>query len=140
VLGVGDARSDTKGGESVTDEKARRERGWIGVDLDGTLAHYTDYDGADEIGDPIEPMIKRVKKWLKLGYEVRVLTARASNSLSVRAIEEWLEENLGELLPITNIKDKDMIVLWDDRCVPVYVNEGEPMIETDEDDVSPMEG
>ena len=121
-------------------DAARRERGWIGVDFDGTLALYTDYDGADELGDPIAPMIKRVKRWLKRGYEVRIFTARAANSLSVRAIEEWLEENLGELLPITNIKDRDMIALWDDRCVPVYCNEGEPMIETDADDVSPSDG
>ena len=135
LLEMGDVSEDTRGGEMMKEKK----HGWIGVDLDGTLAEYNDYEGVDIIGDPVPAMVKRVKKWLKAGYEVRVLTARASNSLAIHAIEEWLEEYVGELLPVTDKKDHDMIVLWDDRCVPVYVNEGEPMVETDEEDVSPRE-
>ena len=34
--------------------------GWIGVDLDGTLAHYGGWIGPDHIGDPIAPMVERI--------------------------------------------------------------------------------
>jgi hypothetical protein len=55
-------------------------RGWIGVDLDGTLAdHYWPEKGpfeADRIGDPIPLMVARVKDWIAKGVEVRIFTAR----------------------------------------------------------------
>ena len=38
---------------------------WIGVDLDGTLAHYTGWRGEDHIGKPILPMLLRIKMWLE---------------------------------------------------------------------------
>jgi len=41
--------------------------GWIGVDLDGTLAHYEGFKGAQHIGEPISPMVERVKRWLAEG-------------------------------------------------------------------------
>ena len=28
------------------------EKGWIGVDLDGTLAHYDKWRGVEHVGDP----------------------------------------------------------------------------------------
>lgn len=34
-------------------------KGWIGVDLDGTLAEYDGWKGPDEIGAPVEPMVER---------------------------------------------------------------------------------
>lgn len=52
-------------------------RGWIGVDLDGTLAHYDGWKGPAVIGEPIPSMVERVKRWLAEGHEVRVFTARA---------------------------------------------------------------
>ena len=52
-------------------------RGWIGVDLDGTLAEYHGWNGS--IGKPIAPMVDRVKRWLAEGVEVRIMTARVSN-------------------------------------------------------------
>ncbi len=33
--------------------------GWIGVDLDGTLAHYEGWNGANHIGEPLAPMLER---------------------------------------------------------------------------------
>lgn len=49
--------------------------GWIGVDLDGTLAEYHGW-GNGEIGDPVPAMLERVKKWLaELGYSQRGLMA-----------------------------------------------------------------
>ena len=38
-----------------------KNRGWIGVDLDGTLAMYDQWAGAGHIGEPIPLMVERVK-------------------------------------------------------------------------------
>ena len=40
-------------------------KGWIGVDLDGTLAHYDKWRGVEHIGKPVPVMLERVKKWLE---------------------------------------------------------------------------
>lgn len=100
--------------------------GWIGVDLDGTLAHYEGWKGPEEIGAPIPPMLKRVLMWLSEGKEVRIFTARASVPSQIPPIQKWCKEHLGVELPITNIKDFGMIELWDDRCIRVQANTGEP--------------
>jgi len=50
--------------------------GWIGVDLDGTLAKYDKWIGVHHIGDPIPLMVDRVKEWLRQGITVKVFTAR----------------------------------------------------------------
>ena len=42
--------------------------GWIGVDLDGTLAEYLGWQGMGHIGEPIAPMVERVKAWLAQKY------------------------------------------------------------------------
>jgi hypothetical protein len=104
--------------------------GWIGVDLDGTLAHYEGWNKG-KIGAPIQPMVDRVKKWRSEGREVRIFTARVTDNgrdlEAIRAdIEQWCYEHIGEVLPITNIKDFAMIELWDDRAVRVQANTGEP--------------
>jgi FMN phosphatase YigB (HAD superfamily) len=117
-------------------------RGWIGVDLDGTLAHYDGWkDGA--VGPPIPLMQARVKEWLAAGVEVRIVTARVSvpQGLGQEAAYErmkdikrqreligaWCEEHLGQRLAVTNQKDFAMIELWDDRCVQVEANTGRRM-------------
>ena len=101
-------------------------RGWIGVDLDGTLAHYDGWYGPAHIGEPIEPMIDRVRSWLEEGVEVRIFTARASVPEYVPFVKKWLEQNGLPPLTVTNQKDFDMISLWDDRCVEVECNMGIP--------------
>jgi hypothetical protein len=50
--------------------------GWIGVDLDGTLAKYDGWKGPEHIGEPVPAMVARVKAWLKARREVRIFTAR----------------------------------------------------------------
>lgn len=35
-------------------------KGWIGVDLDGTLAHYEGWKGVEHIGEPIPAMVERI--------------------------------------------------------------------------------
>ncbi len=98
---------------------------WVGVDLDGTLAHYDGYKGDDVIGEPIEPMVKRVKQMLYDGVEVRLFTARQPHP----AIRKWCKLHLGKVLQITNVKDPGMIALYDDRAVSVVRNKGVPFSE-----------
>lgn len=114
------------------------EKGWIGVDLDRTLAFYDTWRGADVIGEPIAPMVERVKNWIEQGVDVRIFTARVSHDgtpkrkeeafLAELAIEEWCYKHIGKILPVTCCKDWAMVELWDDRCVQVKPNEGVPMI------------
>lgn len=110
--------------------------GWIGVDLDGTLAMYDKWRGIEHIGDPIPAMVTRVKRWLDDGNEVRIFTARVtdaderderviSDSPQTRHhIEQWCLKHIGIILPITNVKDFGMAELWDDRAVQVEANTG----------------
>jgi hypothetical protein len=104
--------------------------GWIGVDLDGTLATYGDWKGPNHIGEPIPAMIERVKQWLEEGLEVRIFTARVwgeKRQSIIKPIEDWCLEHIGQVLPITCEKDYGMIELWDDRCVQVEINTGRRM-------------
>ncbi len=109
---------------------ATETRGWIGVDLDGTLAHYDGWRGETHIGPPIPAMVERVKTWLAEGREVRIFTARISdprpgiNRAIVDAICAWCREHVGAALLVTNVKDFEMIALWDDRAVQVVRNTG----------------
>ena len=38
---------------------------WIGVDLDGTLAEATAWQGMDHIGPPVPLMMRRVQQWIR---------------------------------------------------------------------------
>lgn len=98
--------------------------GWIGVDLDGTLAEYGGFKGHGHIGAPIPAMVARVKGWLVQGIEVRIFTARASSPDGVPPITQWCVAHLGADLRVTNQKDHLMIELWDDRAVQVVPNTG----------------
>lgn len=105
--------------------------GWIGVDLDGTLAVYDGWHGLYVIGKPIAPMVDRIKGWLAEGQGVRIMTARVSGLSGTEghyvraAIQDWLEQQCGlPRLPVTCIKDFNMIELWDDRAVTVEPNTG----------------
>lgn len=112
--------------------------GWIGVDLDGTLA--LTCSNTREIGAPIAPMLARVHDWLDQGLEVRIVTARVGasgvvlrdgtvddqrNAERQRAlIDAWCVEHVGQSLPITASKDIRMLELWDDRAVQVEKDKG----------------
>lgn len=130
-------------------------KGWIAVDLDGTLAKYDGWKGATIIGEPVPRMLARVKKWLKQGEDVRIFTARVApyeksdsdlmfQSPEERAakwkrdrevqaaryaIDDWCRLHLGRTLPVTHCKDLQMVELWDDRCMQVIPNTGETMEE-----------
>jgi len=108
--------------------------GWIGVDLDGTLAYYAGWDPDNlGIGEPIPAMLERVKFWVANGHTVKIMTARVAHehgSAFVRQeIEEWCLKHIGRKLEVTCQKDYAMIELWDDRAVRVKANEGVPCCE-----------
>lgn len=120
--------------------------GWIGVDLDGTLAHYDKWVGWNVFGDPIPPMVERVKAWLVAGVEVRIMTARVgvdpemggicrvtketfTSKQMASAIQDWTEKHVGARLTVTCVKDVNMIELWDDRAVQVVPNTGRTLAE-----------
>lgn len=124
-------------------------KGWIGVDLDGTLAIHEAYtnegirkeehliphwDGF--IGEPIPSMVAKVQQWLREGREVKIVTARVAhygfgiednrsveNQLAL--VKEWLLEHIGQELEVVAHKDFAMIELWDDRAIRVMTNTGE---------------
>lgn len=112
--------------------------GWIGVDLDGTLAHGGTPITA--IGPPIPAMVERVQAWLAEGREVRIFTARVgacgrrgpegnvdSDAFALEQrelIAAWCLQHLGRVLTVTATKDFDMEQLFDDRCVQVEPNTG----------------
>lgn len=100
--------------------------GWIGVDLDGTLAHYDGWRGIKHIGAPVPAMLERVKAWRAKDREVRIFTARAfaDDGQAAAYIKAWCLEHIGEELPVTCIKDFGMVELWDDRAVQVEINTG----------------
>jgi len=102
---------------------------WVGVDLDGTLAHYDHWRGTDHIGAPVPVMLARVKQWLIDGRDVRIFTARVGPGCDAEVaravIELWCLEHIGQVLPVTHEKDFGMVELWDDRAVQVIPNTGE---------------
>ena len=55
--------------------------GWIGFDLDGTLAKYDGWHGLDHIGEPIEAIVRLAKKFHAEGKRIKILTARVSPRL-----------------------------------------------------------
>lgn len=108
--------------------------GWIGVDLDGTLAHYDKWVDAYHIGKPIPVMVERVKRWIADGWEVRIFTARMAEPDDMTreriqaVIQLWLVKQCGlPPLEVTNVKDFAMAELWDDRAVQVIPNTGSPV-------------
>ncbi|WP_372395256.1 hypothetical protein ABMY26_06505 (plasmid) [Azospirillum sp. HJ39] len=111
-------------------------QGWIGVDLDGTLARYDGWRGELHIGGPVPAMVDRVKAWLDEGADVRIFTARLTEGPQNRdgtlhdisavreAIEQWCVAHIGRALPVTNVKDYGMVALYDDRAVQIIQNTG----------------
>ena len=104
-------------------------KGWIGVDLDGTLAFYDKWRGIEHVGEPIPKMLRRVKNWIASGQPVKIFTARCGEPTAIPYIEAWLDEHGIGGLEVTNVKDFAMIELWDDRAIQVTPNTGEALAE-----------
>ncbi len=99
-------------------------KGWIAVDLDGTLAMYDGWKGEDHIGDPVPLMLARVKFWIAEDQEVRIFTARATDPSKIPGIQAWLIKNGLPALDVTCKKDFEMVALYDDRAFQVEKNTG----------------
>lgn len=113
---------------SSEDLKQRNEgNGYILVDLDRTLANYRSWslDGTG-IGAPVPAMVERVRRWLHMGCDVRIFTARASrhDPGELALIQTWCSVHIGEVLPIQNWKDFHCIAIWDDLAISVEANTG----------------
>ena len=126
---------------------AEESKGWIAVDLDGTLAWYDDWETNEwKIGKQIPEMVARVRRWVDEGREVRILTARAGLTTArndkdgqsatveyqqrqVALIEAWCLHVFGMKFEVTASKDFKMIEYWDDRCIQVVPNTGVPIRE-----------
>lgn len=110
-------------------------KGWYAFDLDGTLCTYDGWKGPGDLGEPIAPMVERVKALLAAGEDVRIFTARAWSDgtperdadcqTALHAIYGWCQTHIGRVLPVTCVKDLAMLVLYDDRCIQVTRNIGE---------------
>lgn len=99
---------------------------WVGFDFDGTLVKYTSGDASQGIvGEPIMPMVNKVKALLSRGIKVRIVTARVSGPPTEErrctrtVIELWCASQFGVILPVTCSKDYNMICLYDDRAIAV---------------------
>ena len=154
------------------DAELRRERlkhaGWIGVDLDGTCFTYYEWVGWNVFGDPIQPMLDRIKRWLNEGRDVRVVTARVglpifrnagedvysgnmkstcyvtgaafSDRMMINAIQDLFFHHVGKRLPVQCYKDAHMIELWDDRAVQVIPNTGITLTDAHAAELSALRG
>lgn len=103
---------------------AEEQKPWVGVDLDGTLARDAGWKGAEHIGAVIPRMAARVRRWHNDGRRVKIFTARADDERKVNAIKKWLKDNRLPDLEITNVKDRFMVKMWDDKAVAVRKNTG----------------
>lgn len=81
----------------------------------------------EHIGEPVQPMVERVKGWLAQDRTVKIFTARVDggevaiamgdeNGIAHRDvhavryhIEQWCQKHIGQVLPITNVKDYGMV-------------------------------
>lgn len=106
-------------------------QGYVAFDLDGTLAYHGDWKGPLHIGEPIQPMVNRLKEYLSKGIEVRIMTARVGGNQSMEdkmaaefAIVDWCVKHIGVKLKVTCSKDYQMLYLYDDRCRQVIANQG----------------
>ncbi len=122
-----DTPAAQEAGERVLTRDELDRQAWIGVGLDGTLAHGRTPAADHSIGDPVPLMVTRVKHWIEQGYKVKILTARAARAENIPAIRNWLQEHGLPALEVTHRKDLHMVEMWDDRAIQVVGNTGRPV-------------
>ena len=101
----------------------------VGIDLDGTLAEYSEWKGIDHIGAPIVPMILTALQHIRAGHRVCIFTARVNPEhddwqMAEGFIKEWCRSNLGRELPVTCMKSHEMVIFYDDRAIQCVPNTG----------------
>lgn len=154
MMGVPMTTAERREAEAAERRREHLGKGYIGVDLDGTLAEWTEWCKWSQIGVPIPEMVERVQGWLAEGHEVVVFTARLhepdleevclttgeryTSDMMCSVIGDWTEEHVGTRLRATNIKHWKMFEFWDDRCVQVVTNTGLTLAEADVCDQSEL--
>jgi len=121
--------SEQTGSESSESSKKKLPKVWTGVDLDGTLAYYDRLSAFDEVGEPVPAMLALVKKMINNDIRVKIFTARAQDPEQLPIIRKWLKNNDLPELEITNIKDYNMRMLYDDRSIQVERNTGRLIVD-----------
>ena len=103
----------------------------IALDMDKTLAHHESGWGIKYIGEPITPMVNKVKEWLAKGYKVSIFTARVCDDKPDGMIKQQIDLITGFLikaglpkLPITAMKSPNFTHFIDDRAYHVERNTG----------------
>lgn len=102
----------------------------VAFDLDGTVAFYNGFKGAEHIGEPIPKAIALIKQFLEMGVEVIIFTARVAcdsevaNDTARSYIEEWCVEHIGQKLFVTAMKLQRIKRYYDDRARQVIENLG----------------
>lgn len=125
---------------SLLSESTWNPQFWIGVDLDGTLFEIVSDKPPYPIGPIIPAMFERVKRWLKEGKTVKILTARNAMSRSevdshgqpsscypeeqTKIIQDALLAHGLFQLKIVNHIDPYCVEIWNDRAVQVSRNKG----------------
>lgn len=72
-------------------EKEHTKKGWIGIDLDGTLARSDTSPNPLKIGDPVSKMLNRVNQLIQDGHRIKIFTARASDPEQIPIIKKMAE-------------------------------------------------
>lgn len=115
----------------IPSQEEKQKYGFIDIDLDGTLAQH-DIQGEftmDKIGTPVKRMIRKVRKHIRQGENVRIFTARASYrgkemDAMYENIRQFCEKHFGKVLPITNRKSLWTKEIVDDIAVQVESDTG----------------
>lgn len=83
-----------------------KSKGVLAVDLDGTLAEKQHPFNPYTVGEPVPPVMDRLKQELASGRRAVLFTARASSHDPgmVRAVREWLQKHGLEGMQITCVK------------------------------------
>lgn len=115
--------------DQQTPKIAEDFEGWVGFDLDGTLAESEDDFDPNSVGKPIKSMVELAQGLMNEGVKVKIVTARAADRSKIHVVEDWAAENFVGDVEVTNEKDPGMRCLFDDRVVQVAKNKGLPIKE-----------
>jgi hypothetical protein len=107
---------------------------FIGVDFDGVLVEYHGFQGDGVFGDPIQPMVEKVRSLLREGKDVRIFTSRMCPTQPKGTLEKNRQEiqrfcqfHFGQQLWLTALKEPAMKEFYDDRAIQMITNTGRPL-------------
>lgn len=90
-------------------------------DFDGTLVT----NAYPATGEPVEKMVKVIRAHLAFGDTVRIFTNRADRESDCVPVREFCKAHFGQVLEVTNLKTRDVTVIYDDIAIQVIRDTGE---------------